>query len=1284
MPTRKGDQRKGDNQTQDQVGAEPPDGPLSRLAFLDGIRGFDRKRVKRRRLLTSSRLARRAQRVEVERVRIDLIERRKKQRDGEPPQPPGAAGAVNWTPVGPSVVTFGQATGNPPVSGRITSLAVGPSGIRAYAGAANGGVWVTEDGGATWEPLDDYFTAMNVPANVQADSLAIGALAVVFGAARADDVVYAGTGESNQGADSYMGVGIRRFGPPAGGGAAAWTLEATNLAGTWVSRLVVDPDDPTIVYAATGSGLFRRPTAGFATWTALTPTPAPGDSRVTDLAVASTGTDRRIYAAYINGAVYALDPATTTWTSLTGIPATPSWVCLSATWVPGASASQRVVYALTGAGALFRLAPGGATAFTAVTGMPPVTAGGQGWYDLAVEIEPGSADTVWLVGDWTKASGEYNLSLWRGAVSTAGATPNFGFTSTATPSSDATYRGLGVHSDGHAIDFPSDGSATPVWVGCDGGVFVSTTGAAGTFQPRNVGLAITELGYLADWATTDAASLAGCQDNGTVRFRGEPAWFESPRGDGGGVTIDPNNQYRAMRQYVRVGSYTGAALLWSPAIRSTTDGGQTAGSWTGVTIPPAGGSAASAAQKTAVNIESSRTQFYGPLASVFASDLAQSLAVFGTNRVWLSTDWGATWNTLPTNTNPYGAGGTNLTQDVLDDPSPGTTHPDGFRQNAVSALTFANANRLYASTAAGIWRFDRTGSTWTLTAVSTAGLPAGRRITDIEPVDAAAGSLYATLAGTPSTHVYFFSGVAGASWVNAGLSAGGANLDTPAHAVAVDPNNTAILYVATDVGVFRGQKTGATTWAWTPFSQGLPQASVLDLRIHQRTRLLRAVTHGRGLWEIELDSTSLPEPELYMRANAADTGRLLDAGHRYSWIEGHPDPSHSGSNVWHWMSPDIKIRRSSLSGLPTIGSPPTFYDFANNVGDYVDTTNVETVDPGANTAYVQVHNRSLTSINGSDIRVLLLLTDASAGLPNLPSGYAANIVSGAAPSGWVSGGWFVGDTTSPYKSPTGKVDARLPGVVAFSIDVATLSLPATHDHVCAAAFATTISMADRLTSTQASMDALTMADRHAVHRNLHVVAAGSMPVAEGGGPAPQTFIFDIHNASRKDATYDVLLNASIRPFDLSVVVNRSGILDNEGVRIVETSLEAVQLDGLDIDSRHHWEAWRRVLEERLDSNRERVGRWADLKRDSHRWAMYKLAKLSGLDFGRFLTTNGRPATSLSVSIPRGRFMTLVATWRPPVDAKPGWSAELEVIQRLGKRIVGGSTYALRVVEPSID
>ena len=265
------------------------------------------------------------------------------------------------------------------------------------------------------------------------NSLAIGALAVSFGATRADDVVFAGTGKSNQSIDSYFGVGIRRFGPPPGGGAAVWTLEATHLAGTWVSRLIVDPDTPAIVYAATGTGFYRRPASGFATWTLLTPSPAPGMSQVTDAAVASTGVDLRYYVAYLDGSTYAYDPGANSWTSLTGIPVNPTWLCLAATRVPGGAASQRVVYALTGSNQLFRLAPGAGTAFTAVAGVPPLTHG-QGWYDLAVEIEPGTPDTVWLVGDWIRdpATTQFDLSLFRGTVST-GASPNFGFTNAASP-----------------------------------------------------------------------------------------------------------------------------------------------------------------------------------------------------------------------------------------------------------------------------------------------------------------------------------------------------------------------------------------------------------------------------------------------------------------------------------------------------------------------------------------------------------------------------------------------------------------------------------------------------------------------------------------------------------------------------------------------------------------------------------------------------------------------------------------------------------------------------------
>jgi len=132
---------------------------------------------------------------------------------------PGGPGTVNWTPLGPSVIAHGQATGNPTVNGRFTALAVGPSGKRIYAGAANGGVWFSPDSGTSWVPLDDYVTSPGLHSGMEADSLSVGAIAVHFGSTAAEDMLFVGTGEPQSGLDqpntpvgiggAYFGIGIR-------------------------------------------------------------------------------------------------------------------------------------------------------------------------------------------------------------------------------------------------------------------------------------------------------------------------------------------------------------------------------------------------------------------------------------------------------------------------------------------------------------------------------------------------------------------------------------------------------------------------------------------------------------------------------------------------------------------------------------------------------------------------------------------------------------------------------------------------------------------------------------------------------------------------------------------------------------------------------------------------------------------------------------------------------------------------------------------------------------------
>jgi hypothetical protein len=123
-----------------------------------------------------------------------------------PPAAPGPNGVLNWSPLGPSVVGFGQAAGRPPVSGRITALAVGPDGLRVYAGAANGGVWFSADSGMTWAPLDDFIVSASQVPGVDSNALSVGGLSMRFGQSAAVDDVFVGTGEPGAADFSKLGL----------------------------------------------------------------------------------------------------------------------------------------------------------------------------------------------------------------------------------------------------------------------------------------------------------------------------------------------------------------------------------------------------------------------------------------------------------------------------------------------------------------------------------------------------------------------------------------------------------------------------------------------------------------------------------------------------------------------------------------------------------------------------------------------------------------------------------------------------------------------------------------------------------------------------------------------------------------------------------------------------------------------------------------------------------------------------------------------------------------------
>jgi photosystem II stability/assembly factor-like uncharacterized protein len=143
-----------------------------------------------------------------------------------------------------------------PVGNRVSAIAGVAGQLNIYyAGAASGGIFKTTDGGAHWQPIfDDQVVS------------SIGALAV---APSDPNIVWAGTGEACIRSHISVGQGIYKS-TDAG---KTWTLMGLEKTGR-ISRVVIDPRDPNIVFAAAlghaygpqpERGVFRT-TDGGKTW----------------------------------------------------------------------------------------------------------------------------------------------------------------------------------------------------------------------------------------------------------------------------------------------------------------------------------------------------------------------------------------------------------------------------------------------------------------------------------------------------------------------------------------------------------------------------------------------------------------------------------------------------------------------------------------------------------------------------------------------------------------------------------------------------------------------------------------------------------------------------------------------------------------------------------------------------------------------------------------------------------------------------------------------------------
>lgn len=125
-----------------------------------------------------------------------------------------------------------RAIGPAGMSGRVASVAVCPAdGNVIYVGAATGGVWKSQDGGLSWQPVFD-----------RQGTASIGAVTVH---PANPDLVWVGTGEGNPRNSQGVGRGIWK----SLDGGSSWTFMGLGSS-EHIHRVVVHPDDPDRAWVA--------------------------------------------------------------------------------------------------------------------------------------------------------------------------------------------------------------------------------------------------------------------------------------------------------------------------------------------------------------------------------------------------------------------------------------------------------------------------------------------------------------------------------------------------------------------------------------------------------------------------------------------------------------------------------------------------------------------------------------------------------------------------------------------------------------------------------------------------------------------------------------------------------------------------------------------------------------------------------------------------------------------------------------------------------------------------
>jgi photosystem II stability/assembly factor-like uncharacterized protein len=588
--------------------------------------------------------------------------------------------------------------------------------------------------------------------------------------------LYAATGEGFYNGDALPGAGIFKS---TDGGVTWGQLASTNDPNfRYVNRLAHHPASSGALFAATRSGGVQKTTDGGSTWSLALSIDDAADVKI------DSGNPNRVlvgtwgYAPFFEfGEVHYSTNGGTSWSNETS--GAPNKLPASGGRCEVAFAGNGFMYVSMdqNGGQVWRSTDQGATWTLRSSGVNYL--GGQGWYDNTIWVDPFDPNFV-IVG---------GIDLWRST--------NGGSTFTQISTWPQYHTGLSAHADQHTvIPHPSYNGTTNrrVFVGNDGGIQtannIATVSLTSGWTNLANNLGITQF-YGGATSPDGSRMIGGSQDNDNLRYTtaGGTTWYQAETGDGGYCAIDFTNPMILYGEYIHL------------QIEKSTNGGDSY----------------FAATNGLQDAGSGNSLFIAP----FVMDPSNaSTLVAGGRSIWRTVNGAGLWTAIrgPQVGTPFGS--------ALAIPL-----------QSSSTIWVGYNNGLISKTTDG-------GSNWTNV---DGGVP-NRFVTDIAISPSDPNHVIVTLSGYNPDNVWLTTD-GGLSWEN---RSGAPPHDLPAlhvSTVVYHPSASNWIYIGTDLGVFASEDLGLT-WSATPRypnNEGPVNVEVDDLFWYGGQYLV-AATHGRGMF----------------------------------------------------------------------------------------------------------------------------------------------------------------------------------------------------------------------------------------------------------------------------------------------------------------------------------------------------------------------------------------------------------------------------------------------------